>query len=50
LTVQKGDEEPDFVSAEGATNGEAKTAAEARIPEGCKAIVIRIDDGSDSLS
>lgn len=34
-----------FVSAEGATDEEAKAAAETRIPEGSKVLVIRTDDG-----
>ncbi|MCT9868351.1 hypothetical protein [Paenarthrobacter aurescens] len=44
LTIQSGENEPDLVSAEAATYEEANVAAEARIPDGFKAIVIHTDD------
>ncbi|MFK0003122.1 hypothetical protein ACIQTZ_14100 [Paenarthrobacter sp. NPDC090520] len=43
LTVESGTGEQGHVEAEGETYLEAKTAAEALIPEGSKAIVIRCD-------
>ncbi|KIA73425.1 hypothetical protein ANMWB30_23520 [Arthrobacter sp. MWB30] len=46
LTIQKGEEEPDFVSAEGTSYEAAKSAAEARVPDGYQVIVIRTDDGT----
>lgn len=42
LTVAAGNGELSHVEAEGQTYEEAKAAAEALIPEGAKAIVIRI--------
>lgn len=41
LTVEPGNGELSYVDAEGETYEEAKTAAEAKIPEGSKAIAIR---------
>ncbi|MFJ4210697.1 hypothetical protein ACIPY2_19755 [Paenarthrobacter sp. NPDC089675] len=41
LTVEAGNGERSHVEAEGQTYPEAKTAAEAQIPEGSHAIVIR---------
>lgn len=42
LTVEAGNGELSHVEAEGQTYEEAKAAAEASIPEGATAIVIRI--------
>lgn len=41
LTVEAGNGEQSHLEAEGQTYEEAKAAAEARIPEGSQAIVIR---------
>jgi hypothetical protein len=41
LTVEAGNGEDRHVEAEGQTYGEAKAAAEALIPEGSEAIVLR---------
>jgi hypothetical protein len=41
LTVEAGDGQVSYVEAEGQTYEEAKAAAEALIPEGSKAIVLR---------
>lgn len=43
LTVEAGNGELSHIEAEGETYEEAKTAAEALIPEGSKAIVLRTD-------
>ena len=43
LTVQAADGKQSYVDAEGKTYEEAKAAAEALIPEGSKAIVLRTD-------
>lgn len=42
LTVEAADGKHSYVDGEGETYDEAKAAAEALIPEGSKAIVIRI--------
>lgn len=43
LTVEASDGKQSYVDAEGDTYEEAKAAAEALIPEGSKAIVLRTD-------
>ncbi|WP_179012501.1 hypothetical protein [Paenarthrobacter ureafaciens] len=43
LTVEAADGKQSYVDAEGDTYEEAKAAAEALIPEGSKAIVLRTD-------
>lgn len=43
LTVEAADGKQAYVDAEGETYEEAKAAAEALIPEGSKAIVLRTD-------
>jgi len=43
LTVEAADGKQSYVDAEGETYEDAKAAAEALIPEGSKAIVLRTD-------